>query len=325
MARDFLPGQSATLWVHDLDTDASHPVLTSAELLFEAPNWTPDGALLVINGGGRLFTFPADATPETAVLSEVDLGGIPEINNDHVVAPDGASVYVSAADGHLYQVPLRGGEVRRVSHDRGNFHHYLHGISADGRVLSYIGLSWEGQQRFTNVYLLPLGGGGGGDSDGAADGDGDGVGTSDGASGGAADDVQLTDDAFQDDGAEFGLGPDGGEWVYFNSERAGGAPGHTQLFRMRPDGASVTQLTDDERVNWFPHPSPDGQQLVYVSYPTGIEGHPENISDVRIRLTTPEGGTGREIATVFGGQGAMNVASWAPDSRRFAYVSYSEV
>jgi Tol biopolymer transport system component len=78
-------------------------------------------------------------------------------------------------------------------------------------------------------------------------------------------------------------------------------------------------------VNWFPHPSPDGRHLVYVSYPAGIEGHPENIADVRIRLTTPEGGTGRDVATIFGGQGAMNVASWSPDSRRFAYVEYSAV
>ncbi len=93
---------------------------------------------------------------------------------------------------------------------------------------------------------------------------------------------------------------------------------------MRPDGSELTQLTDDERVNWFPHPSPDGAHVVYVSYPAGIEGHPEDVADVRLRLTTPEGGTGRELVTTVGGQGAMNVASWAPDSRRFAYVEYTE-
>jgi len=298
MARGFAPGQSATLWVYDIEADAAREVLSSDRLLFEAPNWTPDGAALVVNGDGRLFWVPASATPPSAVLTEIDLGGIPEINNDHVLSPDGDTVYVSAQDGHLYAVPLDGSGPRQVSHDRGDFHHYLHGVSRDGSTLAYIGLSWEGDRRVTNVYLLPLDGG---------------------------DEVQLTDDGFQDDGAEFGPGPDGAEWVYFNSERAGGAAGHAQLFRMRPDGTSVTQLTDDERVNWFPHPSPDVRHLAYVSYPPGTEGHPENIADVRIRLTTPAGGTGRDLVTVFGGQGAMNVGSWAPDSSAFAYVTYSDV
>jgi hypothetical protein len=30
----------------------------------------------------------------------------------------------------------------------------------------------------------------------------------------------------------------------------------------------------------------------------------------------------REVVRLFGGQGTLNVNSWSPDSRRFAYVSY---
>ena len=30
----------------------------------------------------------------------------------------------------------------------------------------------------------------------------------------------------------------------------------------------------------------------------------------------------REIVKLFGGQGTINVSSWSPDSKRFAYVSY---
>ena len=52
--------------------------------------------------------------------------------------------------------------------------------------------------------------------------------------------------------------PDG-EWIYFSSERAAKVPGHAQCFRMRPDGTGIEQLTFDERVNWFPHVSPDGE------------------------------------------------------------------
>ncbi|GAA0588570.1 PD40 domain-containing protein [Kribbella sandramycini] len=255
----------------------SRLVFSSDDMLFEAPNWTPGGELIV-NGNGRLFRVDDG-------LVEIELGGVPDINNDHVVSPDGQTVYVSAADGHLYAVPFTGGPGRRVSNDRGpDFRHYLHGISPDGTTLAYIGLEPVDGRRITNVWTVP-------------------------AAGGA--DVQITDDEHADDGSEYG--PDG-KWIYFNSERAG----HAQLFRIA-DGVAE-QLTDDERVNWFPHPAPDGSAVAYVSFPPGTEGHPADIDDVRVRLLTPDGI--RELATLFGGQGTMNVPSWAPDSTAFAYVAY---
>ncbi len=71
----------------------------------------------------------------------VPLGDIPPINNDHVLSPDGTTVYVSADDGHLYAVQFATGEPRRVSNDHGpTFHYYLHGVSPDGETLAYIGL-----------------------------------------------------------------------------------------------------------------------------------------------------------------------------------------
>jgi Tol biopolymer transport system component len=33
----------------------------------------------------------------------------------------------------------------------------------------------------------------------------------------------------------------------------------------------------------------------------------------------------REIVKLFGGQGTINVNSWSPDSKKFAYVSYELV
>jgi Tol biopolymer transport system component len=175
-----------------------------------------------------------------------------------------------------------------VTNDRGpGFHHYLHGVSPDGTTLAYIGLEWVGEQRITNVWTIPTAGG---------------------------TDVQVTDDEFADDGSEYG--PDG-EWIYFNSERAGQA----QLFRIRVADGHVEQLTDDERVNWFPHPAPDGSSIAYVSFPPGTEGHPADIDDVRLRLLAKDGEI-RELTTLFGGQGTMNVPSWSPDSASFAYVTY---
>jgi hypothetical protein len=94
---------------------------------------------------------------------------------------------------------------------------------------------------------------------------------------------------------------------------------------MRPDGSDLTRLTSDDRVNWFPHPSPDGRHLLYISFPPGTEGHPAD-RDVLIRLLDARAPAGaaapRDLLAFFGGQGSLNVNSWAPDSRRFAYVDY---
>jgi hypothetical protein len=37
---------------------------------------------------------------------------------------------------------------------------------------------------------------------------------------------------------------------------------------MRPDGSDIEQLTRDDRVNWFPHISPDGAR--HFSLPTPV-------------------------------------------------------
>jgi Tol biopolymer transport system component len=295
MPRTLRPGQRAELYVVDVTTGEHRLVSSSSTLLFEAPNWTSDGDWLVVNGDGHLFRIQAssDRRPDLIEPEQIDLGGVPSINNDHVLSPDGTSVYVSADDGHLYAVPMTGGSPRRVTNDRGpGFHHYLHGISPDGSTLAYIGLANEPDgRRTTNIYTIPSAGG---------------------------DDVQITNDEYADDGSEFS--PDG-KWIYFNSERASTVPGHAQLFRISVTGHALEQLTHDERVNWFPHPSPDGSTVAYVSFPTGILGHPADIDDVRLRLLDADGRI-REVATIFGGQGTMNVPSWSPDSTRFAYVAY---
>jgi Tol biopolymer transport system component len=38
-----------------------------------------------------------------------------------------------------------------------------------------------------------------------------------------------------------------------------------------------------------------------------------------------EGGTPKTNVELFGGQGTINVNSWSPDSKKFAYVSYEIV
>jgi TolB protein len=286
---------TARLITANIDTGEREVVLESDSLHFEAPNWSPDGRWLVINAEGRMFRLPAVGGSTEADLIEIDLGDVPGINNDHLISPDGRSFYVSGHDGHLYEVPWDGGTSRRVTPDRDparRFKHYLHGISPDGRTLSYIGGGLDDAGEWvTNVYTIGVDG---------------------------SDDRQLTDDAFPDDGAEFG--PDG-TTLWFNSERGSDSPGHAQIFTMSLRGSDVTQLTFDERVNWFPHPSPDGERVVYISFPPGTLGHPAD-KDVYLRALDQESLETRDLDHFTGGQGTINVTSWAPDSRRFGYVTY---
>ncbi|CUQ14353.1 Uncharacterised protein [Bacteroides uniformis] len=44
--------------------------------------------------------------------------------------------------------------------------------------------------------------------------------------------------------------------------------------------------------------------------------------NVELRLMPANGGEPKTLLKLFGGQGTINVNSWAPDSKRIAFVSY---
>ncbi|GAA2889717.1 hypothetical protein Acy02nite_32330 [Actinoplanes cyaneus] len=281
-ARTLAENQKCRIWTYEVSTGVPSLVHTSSSVLFEAPNWSADGDL-ILNGDGLLWRLPV--LPGSAPV-RIPLDGVPGLNNDHVLGT-GDAIFVSADDGHLYEASLRGGAVRRVTHE--DRMHFLHGVSPDGATLAYVGI--EGQ-RWDAGNLWTIGSGGGPSTRLTSPGSG------------------------PDDGPEYT--PDGA-WIYFNTERFG--PG-AQIARIRPDGTGLEQLTFDERVNWFPHLSPDGRLAVYLSYPPGTRGHPADLP-VELRLVTGDDWRSpRTVVALPGGQGTINVNSWSPDSRRFAYVDY---
>nr|WP_205827288.1 PD40 domain-containing protein [Microbacterium excoecariae] len=280
-------GQTARIRIWDRETEAVRTVHASAETLFEAPNWAPDGRL-VVNGEGALWTLPSDGS---AAPERVGAVGLPDVNNDHVLSPDGLTVYASANDWHIWAVPLAGGEARRVTRDDGGLH-FLHGVSPDGSLLAYVRLDPVGENWWASATIHTI----------ATDGSGD---------------VALTTHPGPADGCEWT--PDG-EWILFNTEQF--SPGTAQLARVRPDGSDLERLAADERVNWFPHVAPTGDTAVYLSYPPGTQGHPGDLP-VELRLvSTAAWGEPRTIVELFGGQGTINVPSWAPDGSAFAFVDY---
>ena len=98
-----------------------------------------------------------------------------------------------------------------------------------------------------------------------------------------------------------------------------------QIWRMRTDGSAAEQITHDGHADWFPHPSPDGKWLVFISFDRNVKTHPPG-KNVMLRVLELRNGVPvgepRVIVKLFGGQGTINVPSWSPDSKQLAFVSY---
>ncbi len=286
MNRTLQPGQRSEVWIASV-TGEAELLYSSDEVLFEAPNWTLDGAALVLNGNGKLWTL--DVAGGHPV--EVPLTGVPDLNNDHVLAPDGTGIFVSANDGHIYRAALAGGAATRITEEDGTFH-FLHGVSPDGRELAYVSI--EAGDFTQPGRLMTI----------ASD-------------GGAAAGVDVGPGHC--DGPEYS--PDG-KWLYLNTESFSTAPGHAQLARVRSDGTGFEQLLSSDSVDWFPHPSPDGRLASYIRFPRGTQGHPADLPVAVVLVSTEDWTTPLQTWPLFGGQGTLNVNSWSPDSARIAFVAY---
>ena len=66
--------------------------------------------------------------------------------------------------------------------------------------------------------------------------------------------------------------------------------------------------------------------MVYLSYDKSVTvgDHPES-KDVTLCLMNLHTRAITVVAKLFGGQGTINVPSWSPDSKYFAFVSYQIV
>lgn len=274
----------SVLEVYDIEA-GERSVLAEFDGVIEAPNWSADGTYLTYNSNGHIYKYDL----QSGNSSEVYSGYATNCNNDHVLAPDGSGIAVShhiAEDwqSRIYIVPFEGGEPRLVTPLAPS---YLHGWSPDGSTLAYCA---ERNGEY-DIYTIPVNGGV---------------------------EKRLTDAPGLNDGPEY---DSEGEYIWFNSVRTG----RMQAWRMKADGSEQTQMTFDEEWNtWFPHISPDRRQVVMLAYhQDDVEpgDHVPN-KNVEIRLMPAEGGEVKTIIKLFGGQGTINVNSWAPDSKRFAFVSY---
>jgi len=263
-------------------------VLYQSKVPFEAPNWTPDGNALFYNSSG------SDSATRgrlyrfgllTRQPTQINTDFANRLNNDHVLSFDGTMVAISdqtRGQSAIYTLPATGGTPKLITP---NTPSYMHGWTPDGKWLVYTG----GRNNEYDIFKI--------------------------ASDGSGEEINLTKNPGLDDGPEFS--PDG-KHIYFNSVRSG----QMQIWRMGVDGSNPQQITNDEYNNWFPHVSPDGKWIAFISFPKEIDpaDHPY-YKHVYLRLMPIEGGLPKVIAYVYGGQGTINVPSWSPDSKMLAFVS----
>jgi Tol biopolymer transport system component len=222
---------------------------------------------------------------EKPALVPVDTGPAVRCNNDHGISPDGQTIILSSHhEGEGSQVYLMPVEGGALRKVSPGAPSWWHGVSPDGKVLTYVAA--RGGSRVIDVYTLVPG----------------------------EEERRLTEGEGHCDGPDYSAD---GSLIYYNCDRGG----HAQIWVMAADGSGQRQLFGDEFVNWFPHPSPDGRHLVYLAYPPGTLGHPADL-EVALVLCDPEGGNRRRLREFTGGQGTINVPSWAPDGSAFAYVRY---
>lgn len=272
-------------------SDGNRQVIYESKGRFEAPNWMPDGKKLLINEGGSIYTIPVTGgTPEI-----LNTGSVARNNNDHQISFDGKMLAISShrqglneGGSTVYTLPLTGGEPKLLTE---NTPSYLHGWNPNGKEVAIT--AKRNGEKIYNLYKVSL-------KDGSET-------------------ALTTNTSGHVDGPEYS--PDG-KYIYYNAN----VSGTMQIWRMKADGTGKEQLTFDEFHNWFPHISPDGNLMVFISFPPDINpnDHP-SYKDVELKvmkLNAPGGP--RVVAHLYGGQGTLNVNSWSPDSKRIAFVSNSE-
>ncbi|MGO8700671.1 MAG: TolB family protein [Limisphaerales bacterium] len=299
---------------HDADA------MTKAEFSNVEMTALPAASGEAASGGSTLEVVPIGSKDRRIVYS----------TTNHLEAPnwtrDGKS-FIFNSRGHLYKLPVTGGEPELIDTGSAVKCNNDHGLSPDG---SQLAISDQSQTGKSLIYVLPLTGGAprqitpvgpsywhGWSPDGATlafcgerNGEFD-VYTVPAAGG---EENRLTTAPGLDDGPEYSPN---GEFIYFNSVRSG----LMQIWRMKPDGSREEQVTFDDNNNWFPHLSPDGKWIAFLTYGKEVDGHPAN-KNVMLRLMPVGGGRIDVLAKLLGGQGTMNVPSWSPDSKQLAFVSY---
>lgn len=281
----------SVLEIYDIKT-GKREVIYSENSHFEAPNWSRNNDYLLLNSNGQLFKLDLRTKEKT----NVNTGFAKDLNNDHGISPDGSQIVISSAD----SIPAKdkaqwltskiyllpaSGGVPELITPKEPS--FWHGWSPDGQTLAYTAM----RKGDFDIYTINV-------------------------KGGVED--RLTTEEGLDDGPDYSHD---GKYIYYNSMQSG----TMEIWRMKIDGSQKTQITNDSYSNWFPHPSPEGSSVVFLSYLEDQgDAHPA-MKNVALRLYDLKTKTIKRLCEFTGGQGSINVPSWSPDGKKFAFVSYKSI
>jgi TolB protein len=239
-----------SIWLIHPDGTDDHEVGLTVPGEHHYPDWSPDGSQLVLSSYGAVegTLYAVDiATDEARVLWECSN---PCVGDDEAAwSPDGSRiVFVRAMEPFVDDAPscalmigdpVTGGVEQvgetRSCYDRETFPHW----SRDGSKVVYYRAAFEGQRATGSaVYVLDL------------------------ASG---EESKLTDDALVGGDADWGADD---EWIVFSTYPLRDFQGDvSNLYRIRPDGSELEQLTtyeNGERASQ-PRVSPSGEWILFTA------------------------------------------------------------
>ena len=181
--------------LHIIGIDPKAPIdylIQTGKGQMEAPNWSRDGKTLVFDRAGRMWSVSASLS--NGSLSEatpIDIGNATGCTGSHGLSPDGkwlamtCTAITNQSGLHVYIVPATGGAPRLVT---ANPDSYFHSWSPDGKTILFTRPS----HGTITIYSIAAEGG---------------------------QETALTSGTGVNDDPDYSSD---GQWIYFNSDRAGG-------------------------------------------------------------------------------------------------------
>jgi Tol biopolymer transport system component len=285
------PGTTAsirsTLHIFDLKTGVSRTIYT-ANGVYEAPAWSRDGESIIFSGGPDRKLYRVRLAGGAA--ERIDRGDI-DVNRGNGFSPDGR--WWALSRGEVFLAMRDGSDFHQLTHQQSDVPFVFHGWSPDSQWLVGTRRAKNGNR---DIYRVSFDG---------------------------CEDLRLTSNPAADDGPDYS--PDR-KWIYFSSDRAGGA----DIWRMPISGAGdddqfAQRITADDLEDANPHPSPDGRWLLMLSH-----ARPATESTGLIRIAPLPGARAaiakpRTLTQFPGNEDGMTANPWSPDSLHFAYITHQRI
>jgi WD40-like Beta Propeller Repeat len=268
-----------------VDVDGTSPkVVFDSPRRFAAPEWTPDGSALIVNGGGKLWRLPASGGAPSPI--PIALSSWIDIN--HAVSPDGKRIALTSSP--IWTVPIEGGEASRVTAGPGN---YVHAWSPDGQRLAFSSDRGNGLDLFS---IAP---------DGTSE-------------------LRLTTSPRRDDVAQYSpdgrwiyfLSDRSGNCDIWRIPASGAGPNDAKAERITLDDREDAAPRVSPDGKWLIYLS-YAPRTVFNALDRDALIRRIPIPAERAAPTKPE-----DIARVVGGHGTLGARPFSPDGKRFAYASF---